>query len=330
MSDLFKKIQELIDEGKGDPGRLQHILNSLRQSKELFSSDKQYLDSLLEQYPTEVSPTPGTEEKPSEVQELRKKIEELEKKVEKQSPDKESTFEAYELERIRRDLNHQKKQSELQQKADTMKKDIGTITLVAVIGGIFGINGLGHFMIGKNGTGVGYLVGGIAAMAIFGVITMGYGAILPWIIFLIASTLSARSSTKIWNDYIEVFVKEPTWKDIKKALEPKPEPETKSEMKKRTRKNSTVIVIVIILGVVVALWGIDNFVYDIGPTEFFDFFPDQDREPSKADLIRQHCILVNGVLYDSSTYFGKSSSPRCTYGTVGDLNAELTWWNPFD
>ncbi len=35
-----------------------------------------------------------------------------------------------------------------------MKKDVGTITLVAVIGGIFGINGLGHFMVGKIGSGI--------------------------------------------------------------------------------------------------------------------------------------------------------------------------------
>jgi len=332
--DLIKKIQSLVNDGKGDLGRLQHILNSLKQGKTLFSSDKQYLDSLLEKYPTKESQQPQTEEKPSEIQELRKKIQELEKKVEKKSESEKTV----DIEDLRRRISYEKKQRELKQEVEYMKKDIGTITLVAVIGGLFGINGLGHFMIGKKGTGVGYLVGGIIAMAFFGVVTMGYGAILPWIIFLIVSTLSARASTKVWNEYIELFVKEPTWKAIEEFIEeyskpsPKSQPQSKPQTKQKTqrsRKDKVLIILGIILAGMVSLVLIDQYVYEI---YFGDFggFVEQNREPSKADLIRQHCLLANGVLYDRSSYFGKPNSPRCPYGTVADLNAELTWWNPFD
>jgi len=141
--------------------------------------------------------------------------------------------------------------------------------------------GIGHFMIGKKGTGVGYLVGGIIAMAFFGVVTMGYGAILPWIIFLIVSTHSARASTKVWNEYIELFVKEPTWKDIQEFIKeyskpnPKSQPQSKPQTKQktpRTRKDSVLIVMGIILVVVVAIWLIDNNEYDINLGAIGDIF----------------------------------------------------------
>jgi len=153
-----------------------------------------------------------SKEKQDEIQELRKRVKDLEEKVEKKPETRDDN-----LDDLRRDVEYQKKRRDLEKKAESMKKDVGTITLVAVIGGIFGINGLGHFMIGKAGTGIGYLIGGIVVIGIMAS-AIQWVALIPWLIFLIASSTSARSSAKIWNNYIDAFVKEPTWNDIKKAI----------------------------------------------------------------------------------------------------------------
>jgi hypothetical protein len=44
--EIIKKIQELIDAGKGDSERLHNILNSLQNNQPLELSDKQYIESL--------------------------------------------------------------------------------------------------------------------------------------------------------------------------------------------------------------------------------------------------------------------------------------------
>lgn len=40
----------LIDSGIGDNGRLQHILETLRNGKKLYNSDQIYLDKILSNY----------------------------------------------------------------------------------------------------------------------------------------------------------------------------------------------------------------------------------------------------------------------------------------
>ncbi len=44
--EIIKKVQELIDAGKGDSERLRNILNSLQNEQPLELSDKQYIESL--------------------------------------------------------------------------------------------------------------------------------------------------------------------------------------------------------------------------------------------------------------------------------------------
>src|SRR5690242_8657130 len=46
--EAIKKIQGLIDSGKGDAERLRSILNSLQNDQPLELSDQQYIDSLTE------------------------------------------------------------------------------------------------------------------------------------------------------------------------------------------------------------------------------------------------------------------------------------------
>lgn len=48
--DLLEKIQQLIDSGIGDNGRLRYILETLQNGKKLYHSDQSYLDDLLNNY----------------------------------------------------------------------------------------------------------------------------------------------------------------------------------------------------------------------------------------------------------------------------------------
>jgi len=343
--ELIKKIQSLLELGKGDPDRLQHILNSVQQGKTLFLSDQKYLDSLIEKQLEK----PSSSEKNSDevVAELRKRITDLEEKVSEQSTTKNKSEDQGEIEELRRDLNHQKTLKELQRQSEFWKKDMSSVTLAAVIGGIFGINGLGHFMIGKNGSGVGYLIGGIVLMALLGIPSGGWGALLPWIIFLLASTMSVRNLCRDWNEYIDENLAEPGgWNDVKnyflfppkiqeENLESKTkvqdEPEPKAELKKQTKKSlsrrdKTLVAMLIILAGIGGIWAIDNFVFDIN----FDSIGGQfggERELTQADKIRRDCYYdsMDGIMYDRSGY-----KEWCPHGQRNVLDAELTWWNPFD
>ena len=48
---IYKKIEEIIDTGKKDTGRLYHILNTLKQGKVFYKSDRQYLDDCFLDFP---------------------------------------------------------------------------------------------------------------------------------------------------------------------------------------------------------------------------------------------------------------------------------------
>lgn len=327
--DIIKKLQEAHI---GDQPRLESINNTIRKGRIVYESDKNYLETKFNEL-NEKQIEDQSKNKEDELSFLRKKIEELERKVDKQ-PEDGFTFEPEKMDNIRRDVSYIKKQNQLTKKTNSMKKDIGTITLVSVIGGLFGINGLGHFMIGKNGTGVGYLLGGIVTMALFGLATAGYGAILPWIIFLIAGTLSARTSTEIWNKYIDVFVIEPSWKDIEKKLQQinktKTQSETKVEPKKISetsdkRKNKILLILFLILAIIVIIWIMDNYGYEIHRSSINSIF-NEEREPTQADKIRRDCYYdsTDGIMYSRSGF-----KEWCQHGQRNVLDAELSL-NPFD
>ena len=52
-NNILPKVQELIDSGSGDPGRLQHIYDMLSKNKPLYHSDQLYLESKLQPMPPE-------------------------------------------------------------------------------------------------------------------------------------------------------------------------------------------------------------------------------------------------------------------------------------
>ena len=47
LSETISEVERLIESGKGDPGRLYHILEFLKNNKPLYHSDQLYLENKL-------------------------------------------------------------------------------------------------------------------------------------------------------------------------------------------------------------------------------------------------------------------------------------------
>ena len=94
-------------------------------------------------------------------------------------------------------------------------KSPGTTALIAFLGGIFGLPGIGHIYVGKVGKGIAILVGGfICAILIF--VAMWYVPFpLPWIIISgyfilwIWQIFDARKLANKFNESVKATGKEP-------------------------------------------------------------------------------------------------------------------------
>ena len=63
---LEELVQELITDGKGDTGRLEHILSTLKKGQSLYASDQEYFQKLLVDSRQTKNPEPVKEESKSE------------------------------------------------------------------------------------------------------------------------------------------------------------------------------------------------------------------------------------------------------------------------
>lgn len=75
--ELIKQIQELLDSGKGDAGRLTYILDTVKSGKNLYLSDQKYIENLLQttlsqnqEIPTDVPVNVTSEPKENPVSEI--------------------------------------------------------------------------------------------------------------------------------------------------------------------------------------------------------------------------------------------------------------------
>lgn len=92
-------------------------------------------------------------------------------------------------------------------------KSPGTAALIAFIGGIFGLSGIGHIYVGKIGKGIAILITGIALnvlsfitfAAIFTVIIFG----IAYLILFVWQIFNARKLAKKFNESIKTTRKEP-------------------------------------------------------------------------------------------------------------------------
>ena len=155
--ELLQKIEHFINSGIGDPGRLQHIKDSLLKGKILYTSDQKYLDKLVSEHPIskkihdnssdyndkkqpdssseelDKPTTNSTEENSSEIDELKQNMSKAQSKIE-------------DMEEI---IKKQESKSNLQH-----YKSESTTLVLSIVVGLFGIMGVGHLYIGKIKRGV--------------------------------------------------------------------------------------------------------------------------------------------------------------------------------
>ncbi|MGH9909363.1 MAG: hypothetical protein ACRD32_01855, partial [Nitrososphaerales archaeon] len=142
--DLIKSVQHLIELQKGDVGRLEYILDTLKERKYLYLSDQKYLENLLQEAQNEEREKDETihnnvviNELKNEIRNLREKLDKIE--TEKINPNKETKVGDQKREKI------------------TQKNEVVTLALSIVLG-LVSLSGVGHMYLGKYAKGIGILV----------------------------------------------------------------------------------------------------------------------------------------------------------------------------
>ena len=93
-------------------------------------------------------------------------------------------------------------------------KSPGTSALIAFIGGIFGLPGIGHIYVGKVGRGIGILLTGLVLYVLILVFIFVYPPIalifsIGYLILFIWQIYSARKLAKKFNELVRTTGKEP-------------------------------------------------------------------------------------------------------------------------
>ncbi len=135
---LEKEIQNLIDNHKGDTGRLEFILSSIKEDKEIYNTDQKFLISLLEKHSYDENI-----------------LEHLHFFNQKNIPKKETvtTF----ADNITDSKTNENSETYQDVICNHKSKNKRNATVLAVVLGILGIGGIGHLYIGKISRGLGIL-----------------------------------------------------------------------------------------------------------------------------------------------------------------------------
>ena len=98
-------------------------------------------------------------------------------------------------------------------------KNPGTATVIALIAGVFGFNGLGHIYLGKISFGIGIMIIGwllafLTAIGISGIFNNSWLAIFSlvgtgYLIYWLWQAYHANKEAKHYNDYLKSNGKEP-------------------------------------------------------------------------------------------------------------------------
>lgn len=233
-------VKKLIELGKGDLGRLEHIKKTLESGKTLYVSDKEYLQKLVH----EISENNKKESEFVEENSQPMKESENLKKPESLNDDKFCRNCGNELfsgnnfcPKCGNSLDNTKpnpaeKITQTKFQRGPEWKSMSTTTIFAVILGLLGIQGVGHFYLGKISRGLGILFGplilvifgigvisGVAsnvqygyydeASLVLGLYGLGLGAIVFYIVMFFWQIKDARRLCNYYNDYLEEHGKKP-------------------------------------------------------------------------------------------------------------------------
>ena len=156
--ETLKQIEHFISSGIGDPGRLQHIRESLLNGKTLYISDQNYLDKLISEY----SIFKNTHEDPQDSND-NKQLNSSSDKLDKPPSDEPTEEKSSEIDKLKQNMS--KTQSKIEDMEEIIKKQEsksnlrhykseGATLVLSIVVGLFGVMGVGHIYIGKVKRGI--------------------------------------------------------------------------------------------------------------------------------------------------------------------------------
>ncbi len=154
---LSKEIQNLIDNRRGDTGRLEFILISIQENKELYNSDQKFLIDLLEKHSLDENI-----------------LDHLHFFNQKNMPKKETvtTF----ADNI---SDSDVSQNIIYDHKSLNPKNKRNATVLAVVLGIMGIGGMGHLYIRRTARGLGFLFSMIAIFLLAVAVELSFLQYIP-------------------------------------------------------------------------------------------------------------------------------------------------------
>ncbi len=229
MGSLLNDVNILIAKKVGDLSRLEHIKETIENNKQLYDSDRAYVDELSEKH---ISSNDKTNDAPKVEQSATIKEEPSDgKKQESLSETPSNTFCGSCGKSIGNEHEYCPKcgaalkgQSNSTPNPNTQFqrpvewKSESTTLLLSILLGLFGIQGVGHLYVGKIGKGVGILIGSIILIIVAIALTAtGIGAIIGipliimYIVMFIWQIIDSRNICREYNRYLEQYHKPPNW-----------------------------------------------------------------------------------------------------------------------
>jgi hypothetical protein len=234
MENLLDDVLTLLEKGIGDVGRLEHIKSSLENKKNIFTSDREYVQKLVNHHiSNEIKkiPKPRTtdisSDSTSEDEELPESvIEEI--NLEKNNfSNKDETFcsncgsvvnsVAQFCSKCGTSLNSDagtSEQSKETHNVETPKKyergpewkSESTTLILSIVLGLIGIQGIGHIYVGKLGKGIGILIVSVILFVV-GIVTIGFGVgaifLIIYLIMFFWQIFNSRTLCRQYNDSLE-------------------------------------------------------------------------------------------------------------------------------
>ncbi len=234
------QIDSLIKSGIGDIERLKHIKQSLEEGRIVYNSDKAYVEKLVLQHDSSnIKNSDSSQKTLDEVEPSNESDDESTKsdvaycgkcgqkvaisnnfcqKCGAKTNQNNSDSSGYNQQNSQPNVS-----SRLQRPPEW--KSVSITTILSVIIGLFGIQGVGHFYLGKIGRGIGILIAplvlliiGMAGLmsltavsvysnapegVIIGYVIFGIGSIVFYIFMFFWQIFDARKLCRYYNDYLE-------------------------------------------------------------------------------------------------------------------------------
>ncbi|HYL67274.1 MAG TPA: hypothetical protein VEU72_09040 [Nitrosopumilaceae archaeon] len=221
--ELVKSIHRLIQQGIGDAARLEYILDRIEKGKDLYSSDKTYLDNLL--YTNEMV----TDEQ-TEIQTESHSVENLDADIKRLNTQLENILKnKQKIEKTKSGHNISTiqtpgKTKSVNETIVTYKSEVTTLVLAVVLG-LVSLQGIGHIYIGKiaRGTGilvlslllstlgVSYLIGIKTSVLSFTSIYFLPALVVGYFVLYVFQILDGRKLCVVYNEYFSEHNKRPPW-----------------------------------------------------------------------------------------------------------------------